>query len=136
MKCILIETKDKRKFLTYEKNLDQIQLFAQIFEANIKKVNSKEGKILDLKELASALCEVPNKKEEKNYNLIEEKTKNKIIKKQKPSIAIRNFIYQQLASSKNVSIKELKEKFKNYNLCDATFYNHLRKVKENLKSQQ
>jgi len=131
MKCILLETKDKRKFFTYEKNLDSIQSFIQIFEVDVKKVKLKKGKILEIKDLIDCICNISNKKEELEYEIIEEP----IQKSNKKSTTIRNFIYYQLLNNKKLSVKELKEKFKNYNLCDATFYNYLKKTKELLKNQ-
>lgn len=130
MKCILIETKDKRRFLTHEKNLSNLKSFLDTFEAKITKVDHKKGKILDLKELAIAICDASYNKENLEYDL-----PKRSIDKDKPSTLIKNFIYNSFINNKTISIKVLKEKFQDLKLCDATFYNHIKKVKEILEKQ-
>lgn len=135
MKCILIETNDKRKFLTYEKNLNELKNFIDIFQVKITKVDQIKGKILDLKDLAVALCEVSNKKDDVEYKPINQKDNKKITSSKKSCTLIRSFIYNNLIKNKPVSVKDLKQKFNHFDLCDATFYNHIRKVKEVLEKQ-
>lgn len=135
MKCILLETKDKKKFLTEEKNLEYLQNFINAFEINVKKVIAKQGKILTLKELASILADPLATKESLEYNPTSDKISHKKNSQQKPAILIRSFIYSQLCNNKIVSLNDLKEEFKKYQFSDATFYNHLRKVKESIEKQ-
>ena len=62
MKCLLIQTKDKRKFFTHEKNFVQLIEFSKTFGAEISMVKLEEGPILELKELAPAICDPSYKK--------------------------------------------------------------------------
>lgn len=52
MNCLLIETKDKRKFFTHEKNFIQLIEFSKAFNAEISIVKLEEGSVLELEELA------------------------------------------------------------------------------------
>ncbi|RTK93321.1 MAG: hypothetical protein EKK64_10450 [Neisseriaceae bacterium] len=62
MKCILLETKDKRRFLTAEKNLNKLKEFIKIFEIKISIVESEE-KLLSLTQLVSVFCGTEIKKQ-------------------------------------------------------------------------
>ena len=56
-KCLLIKTKDNRKFLTHEKNLNSLIEFSKTFGAEIFTVPiAQEFSILELKDLVAALC--------------------------------------------------------------------------------
>jgi hypothetical protein len=54
-KCLMIETPDKKKFFTFEKNYTEILDFANSFNCEISTVKLEEGQILDLVPLAKAI---------------------------------------------------------------------------------
>lgn len=85
MKCILIETKDNRKFLTYQKNYKHLLEYAKTFKAKIYVVEiNKEQKILDLNKLVPALCDKNYQIKDLKFEIIENKsTKHKIKLKKK-----------------------------------------------------
>ena len=62
MKCLLLETKDKRKFFTHEKNFLQLIEFSRTFNAEISVVKMEQTELLDLKDLAPAICDAHYKK--------------------------------------------------------------------------
>jgi hypothetical protein len=70
--CLMIKTKDKRQFFTYEKHLPQLIEFSKIFNAEISVVKIDGEKILDLEELPEAICNSAYKNKSK-YELISEK---------------------------------------------------------------
>lgn len=54
--CLMIKTKDSRRFFTHEKNYVQLLEFSKTFKAEISVVAVKEAEVLDLAELAPAIC--------------------------------------------------------------------------------
>jgi hypothetical protein len=138
MKCLLIETKDKRKFFTHEKNFIQLIEFSKTFNAEISVVKMEGGTVLELEELAPAICDASYKKINVQYKIIENKscsepkTRSEIIK---IAEKIQDYIKNQFQRRDSVSLKELKKKFKKYELSDATLCNHIRRTKTNLEKQ-
>lgn len=133
MKCLLIETKDKRKFFTHEKNFFQLIEFSKTFKAEISTVKLEEGVVLELEELAPALCDPNHKKSKSQYEIIEKKlTADKKTRTSILNIAdkVKHYIHTQFEKRNDVSLKELKSKFKKYRLSDATLCNHMRRVKQ------
>lgn len=134
-KRILVKTKDNRKFLTFEKNLPSLIEFAKTFGAEIELVKVNKGtKTLETKALTSAICSPV-------YEGVAEYTSVKRIfpkiKNQRKSIisdadGIRVFIQKRFLSGKVVSLKEIKEKYKNKKLSDACLCNHMANVRKNL----
>lgn len=127
-KCLLIRTKDKRKFLTYEKNLLSLIEFAKTFGAEIYSVIPGAGEtVMELKPLTVAICN-PEYKEKPKYEKLD-----KIFPKPKrnrksiltDAVKIRTFIKKRFLAGKPVSLKELKEKYKESNLTDACLCNHM-----------
>lgn len=134
MKCLLIETQDKRKFLTQESNFSQLIEFSKVFNAQISVVQIKQGKILSLEELAQAICSPEYVKTQFEYETIENKLKEKSrLEMLKIAKKINQFIVNELSDKKCVSLKILKEKFKKYNLSNAALCNHIRRAKEQLE---
>lgn len=69
-KCLLIKTKDNRKFLTHEKNLQSLIEYAKTFKSEIELVEIEKGtKVLELKGLTVALCD-PNYQGDPSYQKI------------------------------------------------------------------
>lgn len=138
MNCLLIETKDKRKFFTHEKNFIQLIEFSKAFNAEISIVKIEEGSILELEELAPALCDPTYKKSKIQYEVIE--TKISTEKRSRVEILhiadkVKKYVNEQFQSRNTVSLTELKKRFKKYKLTDAALCNHVRRVKSELEKQ-
>lgn len=134
-KCLLLRTKDKRKFLTYEKNLPSLIEFSKTFGAEIYEVVPEPGeKVLELKPLTVAICN-PEYAGAPQYSKID-----KIFPKSKRNRStilndagkIRSFIKKRLLEGKPVSLKELKDKYKEWELTDACLCNHLSVMRKEL----
>ena len=131
--CLLIKTKDNRKFLTYEKHLPSIIEYAKTFNAEIYKVIAK-GKRMELKSLANAICD-PQYDEDPECTSVEKlyprtsKTRKAILK---DASRISKFIQRRLLSGNSLSLKELKQKYKNYNVTDACLCNHMATIRKAL----
>lgn len=76
MKCLMIQTKDNRKLLTYQKNYKHLLEYIKTFNTKIYLVKvSKEQKILDLNKLVYALCDKNYKIKNIKFEVLEEKRK-------------------------------------------------------------
>lgn len=74
MKCLLIQTNDNRKLLTYQKNYKHLLEYIKTFKAKVFIVKvENDQKILDLNKLVSALCDKNFKLKENNFEIIQEK---------------------------------------------------------------
>jgi len=138
MNCLLIETKDKRKFFTHEKNFIQLIEFSKAFNAEISIVKLEEGSVLELEELAPALCDPTYKKPKVQYAIIE--TKMSIEGRSRAEILriadkVKKYVNKQFQNRNTVSLKELKKRFKRYKLTDAALCNHVRRVKSELEKE-
>jgi len=132
--CLLIKTPDKRKFLVNEKYMTSIVEYVKTFHAEVYRVEVLEGKIISqLKNLAGAICNP-------DYD-IEMKVQNpeKIYPKSRPRSSIlknakkiREFIHARLSGGKPVSLKDLKNRYKNCDITDACLCNHLSAVRKQL----
>jgi hypothetical protein len=125
MKCLLIETKDKRKFLTEEKNFKQLIEFSNTFGAKMSIVEIEEGEVLKLEELAPAICNSHYEKQTINYEPIKEfgsKKTNKVIR----------YIENRFKKGQTVSLQDLKNKFKE--LTPSSLCNYVTKTKKEMES--
>lgn len=141
MNCLLIETKDKRKFFTHEKNFVQLIEFSKTFNAEISTVKLENGPILELEELAPAICNPHYKKNDVPYTIVENDKSTNISKKRSRNeilqIAekVKNYLNEQFRSRNTVSLKELKNKFQKCELTDTALCNHMRRVKSELEKE-
>lgn len=131
--CLLIKIKDNRKFLVQEKHLQSLIEFAKTFNAEIFQVSTKE-KTMSLEKLATAICNPQHKKNiefEKIKKIYPEIDKNRsgIIKN---AAKINKFIRDCLLSGEPISLKDLKNKYKNYNITDSCLCNHLNNTRKKL----
>lgn len=138
MKCLLIETKDRRKFFTHEKNFYQLIEFSKTFNASISVVSLENGPVMDLEELAPAICSPNYTKPRVKYEVVEAKLSAKTRKR--PDIIqsarrIRKYILDTFGHGRVVCLRELKKKFKKYSLSDAALCNHVRRVKHELEKR-
>lgn len=133
--CLLLKTKDDRCFVTNENHLNTLTEFAKTFKVEMFLVELKQKtKILSLKALASAICD-----QSQNYDVQYTKIKRLFpaIKKSRKEILqeserIQKFILNKFTNGKTLSLKELKEKYKNCNLTDACLCQHMARVRKSL----
>lgn len=127
-RCLLIHTKDRRKFLVAEKHLPAVMEYARVFSAEIYLgYKSENEKTVGLKALSAALCisEIPPEPEFESIKILfpySRRTRKNILEE---SVKIRQYIRQQLLEGGTVSLKDLKNKYKECSLTDACLCNHL-----------
>lgn len=132
--CLLIKTADKRSFLVSDKILTSIIEYVKTFHAEIYRVDVLEGKVISqLKNLAGAICNPDYDVEMKVENLEKiypkSRPRDSILKNAK---SIRDFIYNKLMNGNSVSLKDLKNKYKDCDITDACLCNHLSAVRKQL----
>lgn len=138
MKCLLIQTKDKRKFFTHEKNYFQLIEFSKTFNAEVSIVKLEQGTVLELEQLAPAICDPAYKKVNAQYEVIETKmategrTRADILK---IACKVKKYVSEQFRNRNCVSLKKLKKKYKKHKLTDAALCNHVRRVKQELEKE-
>ena len=138
-RCLMIKTKDQRLFFTHEKNYPQLIEFSKTFDAEISVVRVTEAPILELGELAPAICEPADTNQTlPQYKLI--KVKTPCVLRKRPNILhtanrVKNYIVQQFLEGKVVSLSDLRKKFKKDNLNTSTLCNHIARVKTELEAK-
>lgn len=141
-KCLMIKTKDNRKFFTHEKNYLHLIEFSKIFDAEISVVKlTAPANVLELNELAPAICNA-SYKDKADYQLIETKVaKFKKIKPEKPckrkqilytAHQVKDFIINELNKGNQISIKELLQQFPTLHM--STLCNHVKNAINDLKA--
>lgn len=122
---LLIEGKNK-KILTHKNNMKYAQEIKSLFKVNLYLVTG-EGKVLDIKEVAKALCD----QNYPSYKMTILTKKPLDAKRDRKTLIdnskkIRAFITNKLSIKKVITIQELKEKFSDLNLSNACFSKHLK----------
>jgi len=133
MKCLMIETKEKRVFFTNKNNFVQLSEFIKVFKPNVFLVEMKKGEVLEIEKLAALLCNSEYKKQDDVvYEVIEELKLGQDKSNQSKNKKIREFVKKELISKKTVSLKRIKDKFKDYDLSDSSYYNQIKIAKQEL----
>lgn len=72
IKCLLIETKEKKRFFTLIKNAKMLKEYCKAFGAKmlLVKAEIKREQILDLSKLVPALCDKNYKNDDVDYKVI------------------------------------------------------------------
>jgi hypothetical protein len=136
--CLMITTKDRRKFFTYEKNYMQLLEFSKLFGAEVSVVSVKEAEVLDLAQLAPAFCDanyIPEKRPD--YQVLEIKLPQRKKRKRqdilKMAQVIQGHITKSFLKGEVVSLKKLNKKFAEEKLTLACLCNHVAVAKKTLE---
>ena len=133
--CLMIKTQDKKKFFTYRPNLKNIIEYVKNFKAEIYLVKARNVEVLQLKDLASCLCNKFDDQSAVKYEVVEKIfpiSIRKRVKILKDATRIREFITEKLKKGDAVSLQLLKKRFKRFNLTDSCLCNHLAKARKAL----
>lgn len=135
MKFLLIQTQDKRQLITKYSHLPVLKEFIENFKVEVftLKANS-DIPYLEINKLATAICD-PNftmKPHGTIISKIQPKYDRTMLLKQ--AAEIKAFIQKTLLSGNVISLKHLKEKYKNFDFTDACLCNHLSIVRKDLES--
>ena len=137
--CLMIKTKDRRKFFTYEKNFIQLLEFSKLFKAEVSVVAVKEAEVLELEQLAPAMCDATYvQSQPQELKILEIKLPQQRRNRQnilKTAQKITAFIEKKFLAGEVVSLSELMKKYKNLNVTSACLCNHIALVKKRLLDQ-
>ena len=130
-KCLMIETGDKRKFFTHEKNYPSLIEFSKTFDADLAVVRITDGStpLMDLAELVPAFCDAAHRQGEVAYEVIEEKMNPNSTKRGKilkTADKIQSHLVETFTSGGVVTLADLRMKFAGY--TSACFSNHIRRA--------
>jgi hypothetical protein len=136
-KCLMIKTKDRRKFFTHEKNFRPLVEFSKVFKAEVSVVKVQEAEVLALCDLAPALCDPSySPGPHPQYQVIKVKIPQSRRLRQdilKNANRIRQQIRKKFIAGKELSLKQLCRDFTG--LTSACLCNHMRMVREELEKE-
>jgi len=135
-KCLMIETKDRRRFFTHQRNYDQLVEFGKTFGAELSVVRVEKPEILDLVSLAPALCdtsyEVVNKPVFEVVEVRLQRTQRERKSLLRQASTVKRWVKKQLLEGEVVQLKDVSRRYKRYGLSLQAFCNHLADVKKEL----
>jgi hypothetical protein len=75
IKCLMLETSDKKRFFTLLGNYKQLREYCRAFSAKMFVVRAeiKKSKVMSIPRLVSALCDKTNDGEKADYKVVEKK---------------------------------------------------------------
>jgi hypothetical protein len=138
--CLMVQTKDNRKFFTPEKNYVQLIEFANTFDAEISVVKLVEpygGRVLDLGSLAQAVSDNNYQSPGCAFEIVERRIgKGRSHFKNLPAAReIKDHLKQMFVNGEVVDFHQVKNKFGNYNLTYNAFAAHMFKMRKQLRSE-
>lgn len=135
--CLMIKTKDRRKFFTHEKNYVQLLEFSKLFKAEVSVVAVKEAEVLDLEQLAPAMCDATYiQSQPVEMKILEIKLPQNRRDRQsilKNAQKITNFIKKKFLAGEIVSLRNLIKKYSKLNITSACLCNHIAIVRKKLE---
>lgn len=138
-RCLLIETKDHRKFLTHEENLPKLIEFGKTFGAELSVIKTEEvPEILDLRHLAPALCDSDYSVEIPEYQIIKvmiernNRPRKRLIKQ---ASVIRDWIREELLAGRALQLAAIAKRYKKYDLSIQAYANHYSTVRGELVAE-
>lgn len=135
---LMIKLKNRRKFFTHHKNLPMLIEFAKIFHAEIALVEADSAEILELENLAQAICEPGQPITKQRVEVLQQLYPMSQRKRQtllKNATLIKKYIRARLLDNKSVSLKELKKRYNKLELTDSCLCNHFAHVRKELEEQ-
>lgn len=133
--CLMIKTQDHRKFFTHTENYPQLVEFSKVFHAEISVVTVRDAEVLDLSELAPAICDASFQPPTAPYEIVEVKYPTAARRHQILSLArkIQNEILRRFAAGGTVCPRQLRKKFPS--VTRACLCNHLTRARQTLTAQ-
>lgn len=129
----MIETRDRRRFFTHEKNINQLIEFSKFFKARISIVEMKGGDLMSLDRLAPALCDTRERSARAECEVIEVKLDFTGKEARANPVALKKSIKRTLISGKTFSIKSFMSRHKE--VSRAAVYKWANQVKQELTTE-
>ena len=141
MRCLLVRTPDKKEFLTAVKNYPLLIEYANTFGGRLYTIETEGAvAILDMPELATALCEGDGVRGTVKYEILKKhlpasEKASKRRDEQKLASLIRAFIREQLLKGKPVSLMTIRRHFSKHGLRTCTISNHYAFIRRQFKTK-
>jgi hypothetical protein len=134
----MVKTKDNRNFFTHEKYYPQLIEFSKTFGAEISVVKVADVEVLDLVQLAPAICDDKPCQTLPDVEIIETKIPN--VKRQRNKLLensknIQSYIEDLFRKGEIVRLQSLIKRYKRLQITSACLCNHMRIVREKLQSE-
>jgi hypothetical protein len=131
--CLLVETKDNRKFFMSESYYNQLIEFARTFGAKISVVTARNPSLLCLSMLAAAINDNQTTFDT-TYQEDEIKIERKLVARpdKKVSQYVRDRIKNKFIEGGTVSLDELVDNFKEYGLDRKQLSSHIQFVRTSM----
>jgi hypothetical protein len=131
----MVRTVDNRQYFTELGNFPQLIEFSKAQNAEVSVVKLQEqAQVMSLPQLAKSLCDPNYKSLDPKYELVERKITLHEGKKPRQRLLaqaqeIRHYIENTLKAGNAVSLVNISERFKDYNLGEAALRKHLMYVR-------
>ena len=130
--CLMLETPDKHRFFTYEKNLPELVEFSRAFGGDVSVVKVKDADVLDLQDLIPELCN-PTRRRFK-FELIHTKSHKRTVFQ--VAHHVRKQVRKVFLAGKTVVLQQMYQRFnKKYRLGLSTVCNHITAVRKQLMAE-
>lgn len=137
-KCLMIETRDNRRFFTEEKNYIQLIEFSKTFGAELSIVKAEDPPVLDLVSLAPALCNISYEITNPSFDVIEVKVPHTTRKRttlRKHATTIRKWIKKTMLEGKPLRTAKIAQHYQKYELTKSCFCTHFAEVRQELEKE-
>lgn len=135
---LMLKTADERCFFTHQNNYLQIVEFAKTCSAEISVVKAHDVKVLDLDELAKSICN-HGSSPKPDYELEEiQLTKPEIdVKRTRAKLLVQatiiaEYVNDAFLKGEIVTLKDLENKFSEFDLSKAALCNHITRSRSDL----
>lgn len=127
MNYLMITLRDKRKFLTNTKHLNQLVEFAKTFGANLSIVTTQYKNLLSLDKLAEDICDTNSKPNEFTYEIVQSVP----ISQSKTNIVFKKII-SALRRHRHVDTEEIVSLYKKKGIDEKNIYSQITRAKKHI----
>lgn len=128
MNCLMITLRDKRKFLTSAKHLNQLIEFAKAFGADLSIVSTQCKKLLSLDRLAEEICDTNKKQGDFAYKVV----RRIPVSKFKTNIVFKQII-GTLKRRRHVDTKQIVSLYKKKGIDERNIYSQITRAKKHIE---
>jgi hypothetical protein len=127
MNYLMITLRDKRKFLTNTKHLNQLVEFAKTFGANISIVTTECKNLLSLDKLAEDICDTNSKPNEFTCEIVQSIP----VSQSKTNIVFKKII-NALRRHRHVDTEEIVSLYKKKGIDEKNIYSQITRAKKHI----
>lgn len=130
--CVMLETKDGRKFFFKKTALVSLKAFIKNFPANIFIVETDAENVKSIKENVKLICDQSYKPEDVEYKTI---NSPQILSKRVKSVKVREIIKKNFIKNKKITFKEIQYIFRKVNISASSLNQYFAQIRNELESE-